>query len=96
MDLYNVLTLLFQPSFIYTVKVFGRLIVHSQQPNLSLFQERVRLQRDLLTVEKAAEESHKQARILQEQLRTISQELLCLKDKVQTGNSTVTHHICLL
>ncbi|XP_050965080.1 centriolin isoform X2 [Labeo rohita] len=46
--------------------------------------ERVRLQRDLLTVEKAAEESHKQARILQEQLRTISQELLCLKDKLQS------------
>ncbi|XP_073696104.1 centriolin [Garra rufa] len=46
--------------------------------------ERVRLQRDLLTVEKAAQESHKQARILQEQLRTISQELLCLKDKLQS------------
>lgn len=69
---------------------------YSRQTNLSLFQERVRLQRDLLTVEKAAQETHKQARTLQEQLRTISQELLCLKDKVQTGNSTVTHHICLL
>ncbi|KAK2911620.1 hypothetical protein Q8A67_003753 [Cirrhinus molitorella] len=46
--------------------------------------ERVRLQRDLLTVEKAAEENHKQARMLQDQLRTISQELLCLKDKLQS------------
>ncbi|XP_059403396.1 centriolin isoform X2 [Carassius carassius] len=46
--------------------------------------ERVRLQRDLLTVEKAAQETHKQARTLQEQLRTISQELLCLKDKLQS------------
>ncbi|XP_016397491.1 centriolin-like [Sinocyclocheilus rhinocerous] len=46
--------------------------------------ERVRLQRDLLTVEKAAQENHKQARTLQEQLRTISQELLCLRDKLQS------------
>ncbi|XP_052447896.1 centriolin isoform X2 [Carassius gibelio] len=46
--------------------------------------ERIRLQRDLLTVEKAAQETHKQARTLQEQLRTISQELLCLKDKLQS------------
>ncbi|ROL42576.1 Centriolin [Anabarilius grahami] len=46
--------------------------------------ERVRLQRDLLTVEKAAKENHKQARTLQEQLSTISQELLCLKDTLQS------------
>ncbi len=71
-------------------------IVYSRQTNLSLFQEHVQLQRDLLTVENRLKENHKQARTLQEQLRTISQELLCLEDKVQTGNSTVTHHICLL
>ncbi|XP_048046042.1 centriolin isoform X4 [Megalobrama amblycephala] len=46
--------------------------------------ERVRLQRDLLTVEKAAKENHKQARMLQEQLSTISQELLCLKNTLQS------------
>ncbi|XP_051962276.1 centriolin [Xyrauchen texanus] len=45
--------------------------------------ECVRLQRELLTVEKAARENHKQARRLQEQLSTISKELLCLKDTMQ-------------
>lgn len=68
--------------------------VNNRQTNLSSFQERERLQRDLLTVEKAATENHKQARTLQEQLSTISQELLCLKDTVQTENSIITHHIC--
>ncbi|XP_048046040.1 centriolin isoform X2 [Megalobrama amblycephala] len=50
--------------------------------------ERVRLQRDLLTVEKAAKENHKQARMLQEQLSTISQELLCLKNTSQEEGNT--------
>ncbi|XP_051516853.1 centriolin isoform X2 [Myxocyprinus asiaticus] len=45
--------------------------------------ECARLQRGLLTVEKAARENHKQARWLQEQLSTISKELLCLKDTMQ-------------
>lgn len=56
----------------------------NKQKQLGVEKERVRLQRDLLTVEKAAQENHKQARTLQEQLSTISQELLCLKDLLQS------------
>lgn len=44
----------------------------------------MRLQSDLLTIEKSAQENHQQARTLQKQLGTISQELLSLKDTVQT------------
>ncbi|XP_067294103.1 centriolin isoform X2 [Pseudorasbora parva] len=56
----------------------------NKQKLLGVEKERVRLQRDLLTVEKAAQENHKQVRTLQEQLSTISQELLCLKDTLQS------------
>ncbi|KAK7165153.1 hypothetical protein R3I94_003505 [Phoxinus phoxinus] len=55
----------------------------NRQRLLGVEEERVRLHRDLLTVEKAAQENHKQARTLQEQLSTISQELHCLKDMLQ-------------
>ncbi|XP_051980347.1 centriolin-like [Xyrauchen texanus] len=52
--------------------------------------ERLLLQRELLTVEKAAQENHKQARRLQEQLSTISQEQLCLPDTLQSQEESET------
>ncbi|XDV20098.1 hypothetical protein PO909_025480 [Leuciscus waleckii] len=65
----------------------------NRQRLLGVEEERVRLQRDLLTVDKAAQENHKQARTLQEQLSTISQELLCLKDKLQ-GQEEGVSRLC--
>lgn len=65
----------------------------NRQRLLGVEEERVRLQRDLLTVEKAAQENHKQARTLQEQLSTISQELLCLKDMLQ-GQEEGVSRLC--
>ncbi|XP_073807662.1 centriolin isoform X4 [Danio rerio] len=58
---------------------------HTNRSNLQRVEkDRVRLQSDLLTIEKSAQENHQQARTLQKQLGTISQELLSLKDTVQT------------
>ncbi|XP_077087989.1 centriolin isoform X2 [Siphateles boraxobius] len=65
----------------------------NRQRLLGVEEERLRLQRDLLTVEKAAQENHKQARTLQEQLSTISQELLCLKDMLQ-GQEEGVSRLC--
>ncbi|XP_056092231.1 centriolin isoform X2 [Rhinichthys klamathensis goyatoka] len=62
----------------------------NRQRLLGVEEERVRLQRDLLTVEKVAQENHKQARTLQEQLSTISLELLCLKDMLQGQEERVS------
>ncbi|XP_056313140.1 centriolin [Danio aesculapii] len=58
---------------------------HTNRSNLQRVEkDRVRLQSDLLTIERSAQENHQQARTLQKQLGTISQKLLSLKDTVQT------------
>ncbi|KAG5840863.1 hypothetical protein ANANG_G00193170 [Anguilla anguilla] len=51
---------------------------------LSLYQERVRLQRELVAVDQAARENHQRAKDLEEELNCVSQELLGLRDKLRS------------